>query len=462
MRNKGITPQPNELKAPEHIPSRRWILQAAAASFLLSVVPRGMAADGTPSVVAVRVWPSMAYTRVTIESTAPLTFKQFALKDPERLVVDLEGIDINSQLQSLAGKVLPDDPYIQQLRAGRNKPGVVRLVLDMKTETKPQVFTLPPVAEYQHRLVIDLYPAHQDDPLLAFLSDQDKRDTPALTKSETLAQNDASAAKPAEKPKAAERPQAEKQAQPDAVDRNTLKVDRLITVVLDPGHGGEDPGAVGPGGTYEKTVVLAIARRLKALLEEDPNVRVVLTRDGDYFVPLGTRVKKARAVQADLFMSIHADAALRQDANGSSVFALSDKSATSVQARMLAQSQNAADLIGGVKIDNKNPELARVLMDLTMTSTINDSLKLGKVMLGELSDINRLHKPHVEQAGFAVLKAPDIPSVLVETAFISNPAEEQKLVTEEYQQKMAQALQRGIRKYFAKYPPQPRTKLASN
>ncbi|WP_228098319.1 N-acetylmuramoyl-L-alanine amidase [Chitinilyticum piscinae] len=437
------------------------MLQTAAATLLLSVIPRGRAASDSPNVVAVRVWPSHAYTRVTIESTAPLSFKQFQLKDPERLVVDLEGIDINSQLQSLSGKVLPDDPYIQQLRAGRNKPGVVRLVLDLKTEARPQLFTLPPVAEYQHRLVIDLYPAHQDDPLLAFLSDHDGDSPAPLSKSDTIASQpqraDASAAGDSSKPAQPDK----KPPKDEVVERKQLKVDRLVTVVLDPGHGGEDPGAVGPGGTYEKTVVLSIARRLKTLLEEDPNVRVVLTRDGDYFVPLGTRVKKARAVKADLFMSIHADAALRADASGASVFALSDKSATSVQARMLAQSQNEADLIGGVKLDNKNPELARVLMDLTMTSTINDSLKLGKVMLGELGDINRLHKPQVEQAGFAVLKAPDIPSVLVETAFISNPEEEKKLVSDDYQQKMAQALHRGIRKFFSKYPPQPRTKLAN-
>ncbi|WP_051304544.1 N-acetylmuramoyl-L-alanine amidase [Chitinilyticum litopenaei] len=457
MRSKGITPELNPSNGFEAIPGRRLLLQAAAATLLLSVIPRGQAA-GNGNVVAVRVWPSHAYTRVTIESTTPLNFKHFMLKNPERLVVDLEGIEINSQLQSLAGKVLEDDPYIQQLRAGRNKPDIVRLVLDMKTEIRPQVFTLPPVAEYQHRLVIDLYPAHQDDPLLAFLSDQDKPEGAPLAKSETLS----TPPRGSDKPAGAERKPGEKTAdKPESVERDKLKVDRLITVVLDPGHGGEDPGAIGPAGTYEKTVVLAIARRLKTLLEEEPNVRVVLTRDGDYFVPLGTRVKKARAVQADLFVSIHADAALRPDASGASVFALSDKSATSVQARMLAKSQNEADLIGGVKLDNRNPELARVLMDLTMTSTINDSLKLGKVMLGELGDINRLHKPQVEQAGFAVLKAPDIPSVLVETAFISNPAEEQKLISDDYQQKMALALHRGIKRYFAKYPPQPRTKLAS-
>ncbi|WP_236822650.1 N-acetylmuramoyl-L-alanine amidase [Andreprevotia sp. IGB-42] len=414
---------------------------------MLSVVPRSRAAGGDAKVVAVRVWPAAAYTRVTIESTTPLSFKQFALKNPERLVVDLEGIDLNTELQSLATKVGDDDPYIKLLRAGRNKPGVVRLVLDLKTEIKQQVFTLEPVGEYRHRLVIDLYPAVQSDPLLAFLNDDDSgvhiiKRTPAAEAStpETTAEAPA----------------------PDTpISRDKLKVDRLITVVLDPGHGGEDPGAVGPGGNYEKNVVLAVAKKLKALLENEPNMRVVLTRDADFFVPLGVRVKKARAVQADLFVSIHADAFIRPDASGSSVFTLSEGGATSTAAKWLAKTQNDADLIGGVKINTKDVHLARVLMDLTQTATLNDSMKLGKSMLGELGGINRLHKGSVEQASFAVLKAPDIPSVLVETAFISNPEEERRLIDEGYQQKLASALHVGIKRYFAKNPPLARTKLAS-
>ncbi len=428
--------------------NRRDVLRAAAATLILSVSPVSLA--GNASVVAVRVWPSAAYTRVTIESSEPLPFNQFMIKDPERLVIDLHGIDLNNELQSLAGKVGGDDPYIKLLRAARNKPGTVRLVLDLKTQVSPQVFTLAPFSEYKHRLVIDLYPTEQNDPLLALLNDNP-----------SAAAASAMQAKPAE-PKVAEaaKPVEPSKANDNTVDRNKLKVDRLITVVLDPGHGGEDPGAVGPSGTHEKVVVLQIAKKLKALLENEANVRVVLTRDGDYFVPLGVRVKKARAVNADLFVSIHADAFVRPGANGSSVFALSEGGATSSQARWLAQTQNDADLIGGIKIKTENPYLARTLMDLTTTATINDSMKLGKAMLGEIGNINRLHKPSVEQANFAVLKAPDIPSILVETAFISNPEEEQKLISDAYQNKMAQALHQGIKRYFAKNPPLAKTRLA--
>lgn len=436
---------------------RRDVLRAAAATLLLSVSPVSLAVTSltkAASIVAVRVWPAEAYTRVTIESSEPLTFNQFLVKDPERLVVDLNGIDLNSELQSLASKVSGDDPYIKLLRAGRNKPGTVRLVFDLKTQVNPQIFTLDPFGEYKHRLVIDLYPTVQNDPLLALLNETVKPSANHQTANKTT---DAKASEPKTIEAKASEPKAI-----ETVDRSKLKVDRLITIVLDPGHGGEDPGAVGPSGTHEKTVVLQIAKKLKDLLSEDPNVRVVLTRDGDYFVPLGVRVKKARAVNADLFVSIHADAFVRADANGSSVFALSEGGATSAHARWLAQTQNNADLIGGIKIKASDPYLAKTLMDLTTTATINDSLKLGKAMLGEIGGINRLHKPNVEQASFAVLKAPDIPSILVETAFISNPAEEQKLISEAYQQKMALALHKGIKRYFAKNPPLARTRIAQS
>ena len=237
-------------------------------------------------------------------------------------------------------------------------------------------------------------------------------------------------------------------------------VDRLVTITLDPGHGGEDPGAVGRGGSYEKNVTLAVARRLKAKIEAEPNMRAVLTRDSDFFVPLHARVQKARRIQSDLFVSIHADAFVRPDANGSSVFVLSESGASSSAARYLAQKENAADLIGGVNIDVKDPVLARTLLDLSQTATINDSLKLGKAVLGELGGINRLHKASVEQAGFAVLKAPDIPSILIETAFISNPEEEKRLNDDAYQDKMAEAIFSGIRKYLAKNPPLAKSTLA--
>lgn len=456
--------------------ARRRVLRAAVSSLVLSVVPVGMArAAANANVVSVRVWPAQAYTRVTIEATSPLAFKQFSLKNPDRLVVDLEGVDLNAELQKLEGKVGEDDPYIKLLRAGRFKPGTVRLVLDLKSEVKPQVFTLDPVAEYKYRLVIDLYPTVQKDPLLAFLDDQnngdaappanlkldDKSSAPQSSQANQGKQSaQASQPDPVDQSAQDNRDAIAKAETGQPVDRSKLKVDRLITVVLDPGHGGEDPGAVGPQGNYEKTVVLSIARKLKGLLEGEPNIRVVMTRDADFFVPLGVRVKKARAVQADLFVSIHADAFIRPDASGSSVFVLSDKGATSTAAKWLAQTQNDADLIGGVKISTQDKYLAHTLMDLTQTATLNDSMKFGKAMLNELGSLNRLHKGSVEQAGFAVLKAPDIPSILVETAFISNPAEEQKLIDDAYQVKMASALHNGIKRYFVKNPPPARTRLA--
>jgi len=416
--------------------NRRQLLGGCAAALFLGVTPGALAVPAA-SVLAVRVWPSHAYTRVTIESSTPLAFNHFAVKAPERLVVDMEGVDLNGELQSLATKVGDSDPFIQKLRAGRNKPGVVRLVLDLKTAVSPQVFTLPPAGEYKHRLVIDLYPAGQEDPLLAFLNDQN---SPA-----PIGQ--------AQDPLAGKTTEA-------AADRSQLKIDRLTTIVLDPGHGGEDPGAIGASGSREKDVVLAIARRLKEQFEEDQNVRVVLTRDGDYFVPLGLRVRKARAVRADLFVSIHADAFIKPEASGSSVFVLSEKGASSTAAKWLADNENKADLIGGVKFDTKDKYLARTLMDLTQTATSNDSMKLARNLLTEIGGINRLHKSHVEQAGFAVLKAPDIPSILVETAFISNPQEEKKLLDDDYQLKMAQALGKGIRKYLGKHPAAAGTKIA--
>ena len=232
----------------------------------------------------------------------------------------------------------------------------------------------------------------------------------------------------------------------------------MVTIAIDPGHGGEDPGAVGKGGSYEKNVVLSIARRLKTKLEQIPNVRVMLTRDGDYFVPLQVRVQKARKVQADLFVSIHADAFVEPTARGSSVFALSEKGASSTAARWLANKENAADLIGGINIKTKNQHLASVLLDLSTTAQINDSLKLGHEMLGQIRRVGKLHKPQVEQAGFAVLKAPDIPSVLVETAFISNPDEEARLVSEQYQNDLSDALMRSIERYFSRNPPLARTR----
>ena len=421
--------------------SRRALIKFAGASLLLLVSPAGRAvADRSAGILAVRVWPAADYTRVAIEHSAPLKYSHFTVKNPDRLVVDLEGIEFNSVLESLSGKVSPDDPNIKLLRAGRYKPGVVRLVMELKNEVKPQVFVLPPVGEYGHRLVLDVYPLEPPDALAALLE-----------KSEGMLGDLGVRVEQAPEKNAA-RAEQPKQGKP--------VVDRLVTITLDPGHGGEDPGAVGRGGSYEKHVTLAVARRLKAKIDAEPNMRAVLTRDTDFFVPLNMRVQKARRIQSDLFVSIHADAFTRPDANGSSVFALSESGASSSAARYLAQKENAADLIGGVNLDGRDPNLARTLLDLSQTATISDSLKLGKAVLGELGSINRLHKASVEQAGFAVLKAPDIPSILIETAFISNPDEERRLNDESYQEKMAEAIVLGIRKYFQANPPLAKSRLA--
>ena len=421
---------------------RRGILKLASASLFLLVSPVGRAAvNRAPGILAVRVWPAVDYTRVAIEHSEPLKYTHFTVENPDRLVVDLEGIEFNSVLEGLANKIAPDDPNIKLLRAGRYKPGVVRLVMELKNKVKPQVFVLPPVGEYGHRLVLDVYPLEPPDPLLMLL----ERNETML--SEMGVQIEKAPGKNTEI-------KAEKPRQGKPV------VDRMVTITLDPGHGGEDPGAVGAAGSYEKNVTLAVAKRLKAKIDAEPNMRAVLTRDTDYFVPLHVRVQKARRVRSDLFISIHADAFIRADANGSSVFALSESGASSSAARYLAQKENAADLIGGVNIDVKDRMLARTLLDLSQTATISDSLKLGKSVLGELSGINRLHKASVEQAGFAVLKAPDIPSILVETAFISNPEEERRLNDDAYQDKMAEAILSGMRTYFAKNPPLAKSTLA--
>ena len=423
--------------------SQRDLLKLAGASLALLVSPSGYAAA---NLLAVRVWPAEEYTRITLEGSTELRFTHLLVKDPERLVVDLEGVELNSVLQSLPSKVLESDPYIRLIRAGQNRPGVVRIVVELKAGINPQVFTLKPVGDYGHRLVLDLYPTEPVDPLLALIRSPSPMDAAA---GDASGSTKASAAAPP----ATEPPQTR-------APRNAPKVDRLFTVVLDPGHGGEDPGAIGSRGSHEKQVTLNIAHRLKRKIDAIPNMRAVLTRDGDYFVPLYQRVDKARRVQADLFVSIHADAFVRPEARGSSVFVLSERGATSSAARWLAQKENDADLIGGVNLAKQDGHLARTLLDLSQTATINDSLKLGKAVLSELGDINTLHKAQVEQAGFAVLKAPDIPSILVETAFISNPEEERRLNDDAYQDKMADAILRGIRRYASDNPPASRTRVA--
>lgn len=418
------------------------------------------------TISATRVWPAQDYTRITLESAAPLQFQLLALKNPDRLALDIDGINVNAALEELSNKIGGNDPYVKSVRVGRFKQGTVRLVFDLKADVKPEVFTLRPVAEYGHRLVMDIYPAQSTDPLITLLEKNQAAPATTAAAGATGAPTTASTNKAIEAPPAPDAARPPTPSNPaNAASSATPKparAERTLIVAIDAGHGGEDPGAKGRRGTHEKDVTLAIARRLKEVIDREPNMRGVLTRDGDYFIPLQGRVQKARRLNADLFVSVHADSFIRPDARGSSVFALSEHGATSVAARWLAKKENEADLIGGVNLDVADPYLKQTLLDLSQTATINDSLKLARAVLDNLGKINTLHKGTVEQAGFAVLKSPDIPSILVETAFISNPAEEQKLTDDGYQQKLAEAIFSGIKNYFAKNPALSRARVANN
>ena len=462
---------------------RRRLLQAGTLAFLLG---RQQIAFGA-SVVAVRVWPAPDYSRVTLESDKPLKTTQTFIPNPPRLAVDIQGMQLTNTLKELAVKVQPDDPNIASIRIGQNSPNVVRMVLDLKQAANPQVFTLKPVPPYQHRLVLDLYPTQELDPLAQLIQER------LPGSSELAANTTATAAAPAHDddplsqliaqrqtaqtaqaepaaPATAAPPSAPAQvaaapaqpAQPAPSTKTAGPTERIIIVALDPGHGGEDPGAIGPRGTREKDIVLKIAlllrQRINATRINGNPMRAFLTRDADFFVPLATRVSKARRVQADLFISIHADAFTKPSAKGASVFALSPKGASSAAARWLADKENQADLIGGVNVTSKNKAVQNAVLDMSTTAQIRDSLHLGSAVLSHIGGFAKLHKPKVEQAGFAVLKAPDIPSVLIETAFISNPDEELRLRSPAYQAKLADAIMQGIRQYFAKFPPTARSR----
>jgi N-acetylmuramoyl-L-alanine amidase len=415
------------------------------------------------SIVSVRVWPASDYTRVTIESDQALAARHFMTDNPSRLVVDIDGLELSPALRELVGKIQPDDPYIAGVRVGQNQPRVVRLVIDLKQDVKPQQFTLTPVAAYQNRLVFDLYPTEPPDPLLALIRDKvdAERDAAQAVRDalgEFIGQVDrplppvatAPAPKPAPGPR---RPGQTRAPPPPPTQAQQERFNRLIIVAIDPGHGGEDPGAIGPSGLREKDVVLQIGRQLRDRLNDKPGMRAMMTRDEDFFVPLYDRVKKARRVQADLFVSIHADAFLNPQARGASVFALSERGASSSAARWMAQKENAADVVGGVNAATNDAVVLKTLLDMSTTAQIKDSLRVGNEVLRGIGKVGRLHKGEVEQAGFAVLKAPDIPSILVETAFISNPDEESKLRDPDYQERLVEALFKGIERYFAKNPP---------
>jgi len=411
-------------------------------------------------ITSARIWPAQDYTRLTLESKQAVAHTMFSIENPDRLVVDLTGVDSNAELNTLASKIAANDPYIKSIRIGRFKPSVMRLVLDLKTAIKPQLFDLKPVAEYGHRLVLDIYPAHPVDPMMALLEANKSASSPLATSTDSETSSQLTVT-PSSDESVTHLTAPPSTAKPAARRPTELRA-RTLIIAIDAGHGGEDPGAHGRAGTHEKNVTLAIARKVKELIDDTPNMRAVLIRDGDYFIPLGGRVVKARLANADLFVSIHADAFIKPSARGSSVFALSEHGATSTAARWLAKKENEADLIGGVNLDIKDPYLARTLLDLSQTATISDSMKLAKYVLGELGSINELHRGQVEQAGFAVLKSPDIPSILVETAFISNPDEERRLNDSQYQEKMARAVLGGITRYFAQNPALSKPKLAQN
>ncbi|MCW7537615.1 N-acetylmuramoyl-L-alanine amidase [Aquabacterium sp. A7-Y] len=449
---------------------RRELLRHSGTLVLLLGAPH--LAFGA-SIVAVRVWPAEDYTRVTLESDTPLSAKHFVVGNPHRMVIDIEGLELSPALREIVGKVQADDPYISGVRVGQNQPRVVRLVIDLKQAALPQMFTLAPIAHYQHRLVFDLHPTVAPDPLLALIREREQAEQEAQSaiddalgefigragKKPPAAPAPpamASAPSPAAPPLAAGTPPPQpgpptRKAEVDA--REQKKIDRLVIVALDPGHGGEDPGAIGPSGLKEKDVVLQIARKLRDRINAEPNMRALMTRDSDFFVPLNQRVEKARRVQADLFISVHADAFITPKARGASVFALSERGATSTAARWIANKENAADLVGGVNVKHSDAHVMRALLDMSTTAQINDSLRIGGEVLGQIGKVGKLHKPRVEQAGFAVLKAPDIPSILVETAFISNPEEESKLKSGDYQEELVDAMMKGIKRYFAKNPP---------
>jgi len=403
-----------------------------------------------PRVLAVRAWPGRESTRVTIESDAELRFFVSSLANPDRTVVDISDVQADGSFQKALETLRNDTGVLSRARIGQYRPDTARLVLELKGRAEAAAFALAPVGPYRHRLVIDLTPVDADDPIAEFLARILERESQL---ERAAAEADAASTRlppvlppalparpaPAPTPPSTPRPQPQRHVKPHVV-------------VLDPGHGGEDPGAIGPAGTYEKDVVLAIAHATRQLLEQDPRVVVFMTREEDVFIPLAERVRKARSVNADVFISIHADAFTRPDVRGSSVFTLSERGASSAAAKWIADKENQSDLIGGVRLVGRDPMLAKMLLEMSQSITNADSLKLGRGLVTELKPVGKMHKGAVEHAGFAVLRAPDIPSALVETAFISNPEEELKLRSAPHQLKLAKAIRGGVRRFLATQP----------
>lgn len=395
------------------------------------------------TIKAARYYAGQEHTRITLESVRPIHFSINLLDSPRQLILDLEDVDFSPSLESLSSRVHSRDRLVRSLRTDRIKYTNVRLTIDLKTNIVPRSFTLEPMDQFAHRLVLDLFPPDDlvtkdkntpHDPILALL--QAKKPNTLSTKKTAIT--------------------------PILTAAISRKPDRRrpFIIAIDAGHGGKDPGAIGDYGTQEKHITLSIAKKLKIKLDKEPNIRAVLVRDGDYYLPLETRRAKARKANADLFVSIHADAAPRKQAHGSSVYALSENGATSTTARWLAKKENDADLIGGITLDNRNIYLKQTLLDLSMKATIDESIRLASNVLSEIGTVNHLHKKNVEQAGFAVLKSPDIPSILIETAFISNKTEEKKLGSEQYQHQLTDAILAGLKRHLVNHPWQTRMELA--
>lgn len=390
----------------------RGLLSASGVTVASLLAPSVLWAAGRQRVEGIRLSSQEGQTRLVFDLSGPVEHSLFTLTDPHRVVIDIQGA-------SAQGLSLPalSDTHVSRLRYAPRNETDLRVVLDLREQAAPRSFVLRPADGAGHRLVVDL---------------QGRAARAAAAPSQPARSS-------------AQRPAGERL--------------REVIVAIDAGHGGRDPGAIGPGGTHEKEVVLAIAQRLERLVAREPGMKPVMIRTGDYFLPLRDRIRRAREQRADVFISIHADAAPDRRVQGSSVYILSQGGATSEAARWLAERENAADLVGGVKLDDKDDVLASVLLDLSQTGTIEASATLADALIGDLHRVGKVRSRRVERAGFAVLKSPDIPSVLVEAAYISNPAEERKLRTAAYQQSLSEALMNGLRGYFANNAP-PGTYLA--
>ncbi len=379
------------------------------AALLLVFVSLPLLAQQT-SVDGMRFWAAPDHTRLVFDTSGPVEHTIFSLQNPDRLVIDISGTNLNTKIADLPS----DDPYIQSIRSGMQQQTSLRVVLDLKQKVKAKSFVLQPNRQYGNRLVVDLFDASDS-----------------------------------QKPK-------------ESMSAEQIESDvRDVVIAIDAGHGGEDPGAIGRYGTREKDVVLAVARELAALLEKEPGIKPVLIRKGDYYLGLRKRTELAREAKADLFISIHADAFRDRRVRGSSVYTLSPRGASSEAARWLAERENSSDLVGGVELKDKDDVLASVLLDLSQTATLQVSHEAADKVLERLADVSETHKSKVQRAGFVVLKSPDVPSLLVETAFISNPQEESKLKSPAHQQRIAHSIMEGLRDYFHANPP-PGTWLARN